>query len=138
LRYRIAVPNLREVLEHNRLAIEAGLREAQAELVALDDRKRELETLIARARASLGEIEPRNTPKQRLKLHEAMELVLSESPNRSMSVQDLARTINERALYEKRDQSAVEPNQIHARASSKSYSHLFAKRDGVVTLLAAR
>lgn len=132
------MPNLREILEHNRPAIEAGLREAQAELVALDDRKRELETLIARARASLGEIEPRNTPKQRLKLHEAMELVLSESPNRSMSVQDLARTINERALYEKRDQSPVEPNQIHARASSKSYSHLFAKRDGVVTLRAAR
>ncbi|MCA1680699.1 MAG: hypothetical protein LC777_18000 [Actinobacteria bacterium] len=63
-----------------------------------------------------------------------MELVLTEHPGHAMSVQDLAREINERGLYEKRDRSPVEPNQIHARASSKTYADRFEKKDGVVSL----
>lgn len=54
-------------------------------------------------------------PSQRLTLHEAMELVLDEQCNRWMTVRELADTINDRAIYEKRDRSAVEPSQMHAR-----------------------
>jgi hypothetical protein len=128
--------DLNKILEDSRPAIEAGLLDAQEELAALDDRRRHLESLIARARAALGEIDIVGPSDQvvRPKLHEAMELVLNESPNRSMRVQDLAKEINERGLYEKRDRSPVEPNQIHARASAKTYAHLFVKKDGVISL----
>lgn len=133
------MPDLGKILEDSRPAIQAGLREAQQELAALEDRKRELEGLIARARAALGELELTSGDVNRtgLKLHEAMELVLSGSPSKSMTARGLAREINERGLYERRDRSSIEPNQIHARAGSKSYAHLFSKKDGVVTLRAS-
>jgi hypothetical protein len=131
------MPDLNKILEDSRPAIEAGLKDAQRELAALDERRHELQTLIARAQAALGEIGPGGINayrEPRRKLHEAMELVLGESPTHAMSVQELAQEINERRLYEKRDGSPVEPNQIHARASSKTYAHLFAKKAGVVSL----
>jgi hypothetical protein len=127
---------LGEVLEESRPAIETALEEARLELAELDARRHDLEALIARAEAALGQVERgsslRGAPRRTL--HEAMELVLMESPNQTMSVQDLAQQINERRLYEKRDRSPVEPNQIHARASSPTYQDRFEKHDGVVRL----
>jgi hypothetical protein len=75
--------------------------------------------LIARARAALGDDRPKLAPPphQRLTLHEAMELVLDENAGGWMTVHELASAINERHLYEKRDRSAVDPSQIHARAN---------------------
>ena len=132
-----SVPALSKVLDDSRPAIEAGLQEAERELAALNERRRELEALIVRARAALRELDPSaaaSGQQQRLTLHEAMELVLTEHPSHAMSVRDLAREINERELYVKRDRSPVEPNQIHARASSKTYADRFEKKDGTVTL----
>ena len=126
-----------ELLEETRPAVEAALAEAERELDELNARRSELEAVIARARAVLGDGPSLNLhfhassgrpasdapdagvrlPGKRMTLHEAMALVLRENGNSWMSVHDLASQINERALYEKRDKSLVDPTQIHARAS---------------------
>ncbi|OAI39325.1 hypothetical protein AYO39_00580 [Actinobacteria bacterium SCGC AG-212-D09] len=54
-----------------------------------------------------------------------MRLVLEENDNRWMTVHELADEINERALYEKRDRTPVDPSQIHARA--RKYDWMFEK-----------
>ncbi len=129
------MPDLGEILEERRPAIEAGLKAALRELAEIEDRKRELEALVTRARAALGEpVQAVGAGRAKLKLHEAMQMLLSEAPGRAMTVQDLAREINDRRLYEKRDGSPIEPNQIHARAGAKAYAHMFSKERGVVTL----
>jgi hypothetical protein len=112
-------PSLIKVLEETRPAIESGLREAERELAALNDRRAELEDLISRARLVVADKRESTLAhsSQRLTLHEAMELVLTEHHDRWMTVHELAEAINQRSLYEKRDRSAVEPSQIHARAN---------------------
>lgn len=126
---------LRKILESSRPAIEAGLADAERELAELGARRAELEKLIARARAALGETrsEPAHAT-ERLTLHEAMELVLGENDNRWMTVREIADAINERQLYEKRDRSPLDPSQIHARANK--YQTIFEK-DGREIRLAA-
>lgn len=133
-----------ELLEESRPALEAALADAERELEELNQRRDELEAVIARARAALGApgTQPDAiqhpppalshgggyaAPKARLTLHEAMALVLTENNNPWMSVQELANQINERSLYEKRDRSLVDPTQIHARASK--YPTMFEKSD---------
>jgi len=120
--------DLDKALEASRPAIEAALAEAEAELAAVLARKDELERLIARARAALGEPSPApeaGTPARGLTLHEALKVVLVEHENRWMTVTELADAINSRGLYRKRDGSRVQPSQIHARASS--YPSMFEK-----------
>lgn len=121
--------DLRNALEQSRPAIERGLAEAERELAALDARRQELLALISRARAALGETALAMTSPQaeRLTLHEAMEVVLRENENEWMTVRQLADTINERGLYEKRDGSLVDPSQIHARANKY---HAMFEKDG--------
>jgi hypothetical protein len=128
--------DLGKILEERRPAIEAGLEAALQELAEIEERRRELEGLVARARAALGaRVQASGTGgRTTLKLHEAMKLILSEAPGRAMTVQELAHEINERGLYEKRDGSPIEPNQIHARAGATAYAHMFRKERGVVTL----
>src|SRR3954471_2692372 len=101
---------LEKILEDTRPALEAGLADAERELAALDDRRRELEALIARARAALGEMPPsaNRQPHDRLTLHEALGLVLRENGNRWMTVYELADEINSRGLYQKRDGTPVD------------------------------
>jgi hypothetical protein len=135
---RNPAPNLVKVLEETRPAIESALAEAEGELAELNERRAELEALIARARSVLAddrEQTPR-APGQRLTLHEAMERVLDEHPTRWMSVHELADAINQRKLYEKRDRSPVEPSQIHARANK--YPARFEKDGPRVRRIAAR
>lgn len=99
-------------------------------------RRLELEALIARARAALGDPDVRMPgSRSRMTLHEAMDLVLSENSNRWMTVRELADEINTRSLYEKRDGSPVQPSQIHARANK--YADRFEK-DGARVRNAAR
>src|SRR5207244_8964424 len=108
----VYVSDLGKVLEDSRPAIQAALAAARKELAALDERKRELQTLIARAQAALGEIElhvPDDEPVP-LKLHEAMVHVLKAQPDGSMSAHELAREINARQLDAKPDRSPVEPD----------------------------
>lgn len=120
--------DLSQALEDTRPILENALTEAENELAQLRQREAELEALIARARAALG-IEPAPSTvaqhQERLTLHAAIERVLQENNNRWMHVRELADAINEEQLYEKRDKSPVEPNQIHAR--TRNYEHLFDK-----------
>jgi hypothetical protein len=117
---------LRQALEENREDIEAGLVETEEELAALRERERELEGLVARAKAALGaEPEKATSEAERLTLHEAIALVLRENGSGWMTTRELADQVNHRQLYRKRDGSPVESNQIHARA--KNYTHLFEK-----------
>ena len=125
---------LDEALEGARPAIEAALAEAEGELAVLLARQRELEALIARARAALGDGTALASTSQegRLTLHEAIARILRENDNNWMTVTEVAMAVNERGLYKKRDGSRVEPNQIHARA--KNYASLFEKKGSQVRL----
>jgi hypothetical protein len=119
--------SLEAALEANRPAIEAALADAETELAALKSREAELEQLITRAQAALGEdLATTATPPSRsLTLHEALRTVLTENRNAWMTVDELAGIVNDRGLYSKRDGSRVPPSQIHARASS--YPDMFEK-----------
>ncbi len=114
---------LDKALEANREELEEALREAEEELAGLDRRRRHLQTLIGRARAALGVTPPNEAANETrvdrpLTLHEAMQAVLQENNNEWIEVKELAREINRRGLYRKRDGSPVEANQIHARANN--------------------
>ena len=132
-----ALSRLDEALEASRPAIEAALTDAQAELEQINQRKNELEHLISRARAALGETPVAESPVApgRTTLHQALQIVLSENDNQWMTVRELADEVNDRRLYQKRDGSPIEPNQIHARA--KNYASIFEK-DGPRIRLRAR
>jgi hypothetical protein len=116
---------LEEALAMSQAAIEDGLAEAREELEGLRVRETELEALIARAEAALGTAPGPGETEGRMTLHEGLEYVLRENDNRWMTVQELADEVNRRALYRKKDGSAVEPNQVHAR--TKNYDALFEK-----------
>jgi hypothetical protein len=119
---------LREILEQSRPALEAGLADAERELAELDERRRELHELIARARAALGDEAAVSAPPQqpeRMTLHDAMAKVLGDSGAEWMTVREVAEAINGRRLYEKRDGSPVDPSQVHARANK--YRSMFEK-----------
>jgi hypothetical protein len=120
---------LKSALEGARPNLEAGLAAAEAELQILDARRAELLALIAQARAALGNTaraaSDGRTSSGRLTLHEAIAQVLRERSNEWTSVRDLAKAVNERGLYRKKDGSPVEANQVHAR--TKNYNDLFEK-----------
>ena len=131
-----AQSRLDEALEASRPAIEAALADAQAELAQINQRKHELEHLISRARAALGEapvVEP-PVASGRMTLHQALRIVLNENDNQWMTVRELADEVNDRSLYQKRDGSPIEPNQIHARA--KNYAAIFEKNGPRIRLRA--
>ena len=66
-------------------------------------------------------------------LHEAMQTVLNEQPNKTMHRKDLADEIMKKGLYEKGDKSAIAPNQISARVAN--YPELFKTKDGYISLV---
>jgi Tfp pilus assembly protein PilX len=116
---------LSQALEASRPAVEAALREAEAELEALRARTQELETLVARAQVLLGREAAASQVAVRLTLHDAIAQILRNQGNRWMTVRELADEVNSSGLYRKRDGTPVEPNQIHAR--TKNYERLFDK-----------
>ena len=113
--------------------IETALTEARAELETLDARRDELIDQIARAEAILGGGGPPNPPTaaatqpgdRPLTLHEAIARVLDDHGNEWMSARELTDEVNRRGLYRKRDGSALEVNQVHARTNN--YGDLFEK-----------
>ena len=118
--------NLAELLEQRRNAITAALEDALGELEAIRRRESQLLALIREAEAALGT--PSSAPaveRQRLTLHEALVQILCENDDEWMTVHELTREVNSRGLYAKRDGSAVEVNQIHARTNN--YRDLFEK-----------
>jgi hypothetical protein len=115
--------DLDEALKQAQPAIRDALDQAERELDELMARRAELEGLITRAKAALGE---RTKPaEQQLTLHEALERVLSENGNRWMTMSELADAVNQRRLYTMRDGSPVEPGQVAAR--THNYSQRFEK-----------
>jgi HB1, ASXL, restriction endonuclease HTH domain len=128
------VRELAAALDANRDEIERALAVTESELAGLRQRERELEVLIARARAALGLTPVVNSTREepRMTLHVALERILRENGNRWMTVRELADAVNETGFYKKRDGSPVEANQIHAR--TKNYSALFEKDRGRVRL----
>lgn len=125
---------LRDIREKQRVEVEAGIQEAEAELAQIEERRTALRELIAAGRAWLGEESPAPSPSEeedrpssRWTLHEAMEIVLRENPE-GMRAPDLAREVARRGLYEGREGPAS-TQQIHARANN--YSKLFRKEEGL-------
>jgi hypothetical protein len=119
--------NLESALEQARPAVEKALAEAREELAGLRSREAELLGLIQRAEVLLGSSGPQTAPitEGKLTLHQALIQVLRENQNEWMTVQELARVVNERGLYQKRDGSPVEVNQVHARTNN--YKSVFEK-----------
>jgi len=62
-----------------------------------------------------------------LKLHEAIIVVLINKSNRVATTEEIAKEINKRDLYKKKDLSEVEAGQIKLRTklSNGAYHHLF-------------
>lgn len=119
-----AKKDVQSLLTESKDSIATILKCAERELESLETRRRELQTTIQGARMMLGSDD--GFESERLTLHAAIEKVIRESDGEWMTVRQIANEINERALYSKRDGSAVETNQIHARV--KSYDEMF-KRD---------
>jgi multidrug resistance efflux pump len=129
---------LKEALEGARPHVEAGLAEAEAELEQLDTRRVELVALIAQAQAALGLVPAPTTAEPGTRgptLHEALASVLRERDNDWMTARELSDEVNARRLYRKRDGSAVEANQVHAR--TKNYTDLFEKDGSRIRLRAS-
>ena len=120
---------LKRALDGVREELEAGLAEAEGELMQLDERRAELITLIAQGRAALGLdavlLTATGPAMDRLTLHEALAQVLRERANAWAKARELADEVNARRLYVRRDGRAVEVNQVHARV--KNYPQLFEK-----------
>ena len=70
----------------------------------------------------------------RLKLHEAMAVVLRQRGNAWTKISDVAEMINTQGLYMKANKSPVEPNQLHARANRPTYQPMFEKQGPMIRL----
>ena len=71
----------------------------------------------------------------KLKLHEAIKLVLEEA-KLPLTAREIADAINEKSLYSRKDGRAIPTSQIHARV--KNYQNDFDKIDGRIALLEKR
>lgn len=136
-----AAERLRNALESNRREIEDSIVEAEAELANCLKRCQELETLIARAKASLGgngngkgsaSLPDLGDDGDRTTLHDLMVAILRRDGRSGLTAKELAEKVNESGLYKKRDGTRLEYNQIHARVHN--YPHLFVKKDGRIFL----
>jgi hypothetical protein len=136
-------PNkLERLLASRRDEILEAVTDAEAELQGLEERRTELRQLILSARATLKAAErpeqsatspaPDRDDSRQLTLHDAMARVLAEHETGELTAREIADLINEAELYRRRDGSAVEINQIHARANN--YSQLFEKHRGKIRL----
>jgi hypothetical protein len=107
--------------------IAQALTRTRSELEALDRRREELVEQIERAEAILGSSgsQPRRNEAGPMTLHAALVRILEDNGNEWVTARELADEVNRRALYRKRDGSAVEVNQVHARTSN--YARLFEK-----------
>lgn len=112
---------LERAMEFDRVELQVGIDEAEAEVARLKTEIAQKEALIRKARALLegGTADlSEGASGARLTLHEAMRIVLLEGENTPMSARALADEVNRRDLYKKRDGSSVEINQIHARVNN--------------------
>jgi len=122
---------LEEALQAHRSEVEQALAAAEEELSTLNVRRRELEELIERARATLGL--PELPSAKALTLHEAIERVLLENHNQWMDTKDIAHHVNRQGLYRRGDGAPVDTNQIAARINN--YPHMFERQGSSIRVL---
>lgn len=77
--------------------------------------------------------EPNMEMTSQYKLHEAMQAILKDAPNRTMRYTDLADKVWSQGLYRKRDGNKASSGQILLRA--KNYSNLFEIEDDYYIVL---
>jgi hypothetical protein len=70
----------------------------------------------------------------KLELHEAMAVVLLNMPRRAASPAAIAKEINARQLYQRKDKAALEGSQVSARAGKPEYSDWFEVSGGLIRL----
>ena len=124
--------DLADALDRGRDMIRAALADARAELDALDARRSELQALIVQAEAALGEASRPPAGTVVMTLHDALAQILRENGNEPMTARALADAVNGRGLYSKKDGSAIEVNQVHARTNN--YQDLFEKVGSLIRL----
>jgi hypothetical protein len=122
---------LREALLANREDVALALEHAEAELTACQERCSELVDLIERARLVLGLATHHPPGRRDLTLHAAIATILQDQ-GAAMTAPAIAREINRRSLYRRRDGRPVDAGQVHARVGS--YGSLFARRDHRIAL----
>ncbi len=121
---------LRAALSANRDEIRAGIEEAEQELAQLEVRRNELIELIASGKRLLGQPPTGDVPIRPTTLHMEMLAILREHGNPGMRAPDIARDVNRRGNYVKRDGTDVQLNQMHARVGN--YPDLFEKRNSLI------
>lgn len=120
----------------DRVALLVAIKQTEGELAGYREKCRELEELLAQARAL---VEPARTrgggaASRRMTLHRAMQEVLAQHPD-GLSAPDLAAEINRRRLYLRRDGGPVDVPQVHAR--TQAYEDVFTRRDRRILLASA-
>ena len=115
---RVVSANAEEIRQDLDQAMDA-LRRSRAATQVLENEVAGLEQLLAYS-SPVPSAESRGRT-----LHDAMEIVIRESPVGMLRAGDIAFEINRRGLYRMRDGRPVEAQQIHARVGN--YDHLFAR-----------
>lgn len=108
----------------------AALDELETQLGAMARTVRGLRAQLERA----GAVPMTTVAGGHLTLHEAMAVVLRQRGNEWTKISELAEMVNGQQLYEKRDGTPVEPNQLHARANRPTYRKMFEKRGPMLRL----
>lgn len=127
--------DLAEALNASARLVDEALVRAREELAQLNERKAELEALIAQAEAMQRSRSASPPSTRALTLHEAIAEILREQGNRWMSPREIADAVNGRALYSKKDGTLVEVSQVHAR--TKNYAQMFEKEGSKIRLRAS-
>ena len=65
-------------------------------------------------------------------LHEEIAAILSDSGNRWMTAREIARMVNKRGRYRRKDGAPMETGQVWARICKPRYSHMFERNEAPV------
>lgn len=113
--------------------LEAAKRVAESLRAQLAEADRRVQTFEALLAFDVDAVRPpAEVQMGHVTLHAAMQMVLTDAPNRMMRPADLAAAIHARGLYRMRDGRAVETQQIHARVGN--YENLFAREGTFIKL----
>ena len=108
----------------SRDSLTAALRNAEREVILLEELLAPGRGPVATPVASGGSIPGQPKPGAYMTLHDAMHKVIKESPERRLRAAEILAEIERQGLYRMRDGRMPESQQIHARANN--YPHLFA------------
>jgi len=123
---------LTEALAVNRDAVARALPIAEQELAQCRARCAQLESEIRHAKLVLAaDLGRANTPEGHQPLHDAMVLILRDHPE-GLPAPEIARIVEQRDLYRRRDGGMAGLGQVHARAHN--YPKLFVRDGGRIRL----